>query len=44
MKNSETAFCYFSMQAETETVSKHLEHKYEQKYPMLLRKAPRHGL
>lgn len=41
LKNSERTFCYFSMQAETETVSKYLGHKYEQKYPMPLQKAPR---
>lgn len=41
LKNSGKAFCHFSMQAETETVSKHFGHEYEQEYLMLLQKPPR---
>lgn len=43
-KNSEIALCLFSMQAETEPVNKHFGHKCGQKYPMLLRRAPREWL
>lgn len=39
LKNSEITFCFFSIQTETETISKHGGHKGGQKHPTLLQKS-----